>query len=336
MTPAATTRTARGIRVLVSAVLAALWFAAGTGPQARAAPVLPSSTGWPLPGVPEVVRGFDPPDRPWGAGHRGVDLAGQPGEPVLAAAAGTVSFAGRLAGRGVMTVDHGPVRTTYEPVTPTVPVGTRVAAGQQIGTLDAGHCPDQPCLHWGLKQGRNYLDPLVLAPSGAAGGHYRLVPASESAAVRQRAAQRQTLLRHLTAPVGPAGAHGFRYPVAAPITSPYGLRLHPVLHIWKLHDGTDFGAACGSPIRAPYPGVVVQRYANAGYGNRLMLDHGTVDGRHVITGFNHAVSYVVGIGDRVRQGQLLGYVGTTGYSTGCHLHLVVWVDGQVVDPMTWY
>ncbi|QGN35335.1 peptidoglycan DD-metalloendopeptidase family protein [Microlunatus sp. Gsoil 973] len=114
------------------------------------------------------------------------------------------------------------------------------------------------------------------------------------------------------------------------------MRLHPILHVWKLHDGTDFGAACGTPIRAPAPGVVVRRYSNAGYGNRLMLDHGTIDGRHVVTGFNHAASYLVDVGDRVRQGQLLGFVGSTGYSTGCHLHLMVWIDGQVVNPMSWY
>ena len=63
------------------------------------------------------MRGFDPPDVPWGAGHRGVDLGGQIGQPVHAALPGTVSFVGRVAGRGVVVVDHGATRTTYEPVT---------------------------------------------------------------------------------------------------------------------------------------------------------------------------------------------------------------------------
>ena len=131
-------------------------------------------------------------------------------------------------------------------------------------------------------------------------------------------------------------SHGFLYPVSAPITSPYGMRLHPVLKYWKLHDGTDFGAGCGTAIRAPYSGVVTEKYYNAAYGNRLMIDHGRVDGKYVTTGYNHSLRYVVGVGDKVKQGQVIGYVGSSGYSTGCHLHLMVWLNGKVVNPMSWY
>jgi len=131
-------------------------------------------------------------------------------------------------------------------------------------------------------------------------------------------------------------SHGFSFPVSAPITSPFGMRFHPVLHYWKLHDGTDFGAGCGRAIRAPYAGRVVERYYNAGYGNRLMIDHGNVDGRYVTTGYNHAISYTVHVGEHVHAGEIIGYVGTTGFSTGCHLHLMVWLDGRVVNPMTWF
>jgi murein DD-endopeptidase MepM/ murein hydrolase activator NlpD len=269
-----------------------------------------------------------------------VDLAGRVGDPVLAAAAGTVTYAGMLAGRGVVVVDHGAVRTTYEPVIASVSVGARVAAGQQLGTLAAGH-GDGSSLHWGLRAGEEYLDPLLLAPTASGTGDYRLLPASERAAVRARAAQQAAAMATLSGPgstgsLGPAGSHDFRYPVTGPITSPYGMRFHPLLHVEKLHDGTDFGASCGTPIRAPYAGTVTAAYFNAGYGNRLMLDHGTVDGHRVVSGFNHATSYVVGAGDRVQQGQVVGYVGRTGYATGCHLHLMVWLDGRVVNPMTWY
>nr|WP_232531245.1 M23 family metallopeptidase [Microlunatus antarcticus] len=114
------------------------------------------------------------------------------------------------------------------------------------------------------------------------------------------------------------------------------MRLHPVLHVWKLHDGTDFGAGCGAAIHAAADGVVAEKYYNAGYGNRLMIDHGKVDGKYVTTGYNHAIRYVVGVGDHVKQGQVIGYVGTTGYSTGCHLHLMVWLNGGMVNPMSWY
>ena len=107
--------------VLPVAVLALLAVpgAALPGPADRAGTASPAPAGsavWPLLPAPEVVAGFDPPATRWGAGHRGVDLAGAPGQPVRAALAGTVTFAGSLAGRGVVVVDHGATRTTYEPV----------------------------------------------------------------------------------------------------------------------------------------------------------------------------------------------------------------------------
>jgi murein DD-endopeptidase MepM/ murein hydrolase activator NlpD len=111
-----------------------------------------------------VARYFDPPEVLWGAGHRGVDLVGAVGQPVRTALAGRVVFAGRIAGRGVVVVSHGATRTTYEPVTASVPVGTAVAAGQLIGRLEwfGSHCSPRACLHWGLKVGDRYLDPLTL------------------------------------------------------------------------------------------------------------------------------------------------------------------------------
>jgi len=123
---------------------------------------------WPLVPQPEVVRGFDPPDDPWGAGHRGVDLLGSPGQPVRSALPGTVSWAGVLAGRGVVVVDHGGTRTTYEPVDATVSVGDRVAAGDRLGRLSpvGSHCPPRTCLHWGWIRGETYLDPLRLVGAG--------------------------------------------------------------------------------------------------------------------------------------------------------------------------
>lgn len=119
---------------------------------------------WPITPAPEVVRVFDPPALPYGTGHRGVDLLGTPGEPVLAALPGTVTYAGSLAGRGVVVVNHGATRTTYEPVSATVSVGVTVGAGVQIGTLQlpASHCLPRACLHWGWIQGEVYLDPLRL------------------------------------------------------------------------------------------------------------------------------------------------------------------------------
>lgn len=131
-------------------------------------PVSPPPGVWPLQPDHRVVHGFDPPAQAWGSGHRGVDLLGSPGEVVHATAAGTVSFAATLAGRGVVVVDHGSVRTTYEPVAATISVGDPVSAGDPIGTLQTGrsHCFPRSCLHWGLRRGEEYLDPLLLVGQG--------------------------------------------------------------------------------------------------------------------------------------------------------------------------
>ncbi|HEU4945645.1 MAG TPA: M23 family metallopeptidase [Kribbella sp.] len=122
---------------------------------------------WPLQPPPEVVRGFERPTSPWLPGHRGVDLVGAPGQPVLSAAAGTVTYAGQLAGRGVIVVSHGRTRTTYEPVVPSIRRGVTVTTGEPIGRLSAAgsHCFPRVCLHWGLRSGVEYLDPLSLLAS---------------------------------------------------------------------------------------------------------------------------------------------------------------------------
>lgn len=125
---------------------------------------------------------------------------------------------------------------------------------------------------------------------------------------------------------------GLAAPVNGRITSRYGMRVHPVTGVYKLHDGLDYGAACGTPIRAAADGRVTQRYYNAGYGNRIFVDHGRVNGKNTVTSYNHLSRYSAKVGDRVKQGEIIGYVGTTGYSTGCHLHLMVWQGGNLVNP----
>ncbi|MEU0095321.1 peptidoglycan DD-metalloendopeptidase family protein [Kribbella sp. NPDC006257] len=122
---------------------------------------------WPLSPRPAIVRGFEPPAKPWLTGHRGLDLAGSPGQPVLSATAGTITYAGPLAGRGVVVVTNGPFRTTYEPVIPTIHRGATVTPGTQLGTLSTAgtHCPPNPCLHWGLLNSATYLNPLSLLPT---------------------------------------------------------------------------------------------------------------------------------------------------------------------------
>jgi murein DD-endopeptidase MepM/ murein hydrolase activator NlpD len=122
------------------------------------------------------VHFFDPPAITWGRGHRGVDLGGHVDEPVRTALAGRVSFVGRIAGVGIVVVDHGATRTTYQPVRASVRVGEHLAEGAVVGALEwhGSHCGVQACLHWGWLRGATYLDPLLLV--GAAPRPVRLLP----------------------------------------------------------------------------------------------------------------------------------------------------------------
>jgi murein DD-endopeptidase MepM/ murein hydrolase activator NlpD len=124
---------------------------------------------WPLRPRPTVARTFDAPTPNWQRGHRGVDLVATIDQPVYAAAAGVVVFAGRIADRPVVSIEHtGGLRTSYEPVAAAVRTGQRVAAGTAIGAVAPGHpgCPAIACLHWGAMWGRaanaDYVDPLGL------------------------------------------------------------------------------------------------------------------------------------------------------------------------------
>jgi murein DD-endopeptidase MepM/ murein hydrolase activator NlpD len=119
---------------------------------------------WPLSPRPAVLRPFAVGLQRWSPGHRGIDLAAGDGQPVLAAGSGTVRFAGPLAGRGVVVIDHGDgLHTTYEPVRAGVRLGDVVSLGQPLGRLaTAGaHCAPT-CLHWGAASAGAYLDPLSL------------------------------------------------------------------------------------------------------------------------------------------------------------------------------
>ena len=129
---------------------------------------------WPLRPPPAVARGFDAPSPDWNPGHRGVDLAGTPGQPVYAAGNATVVFAGSLAGRPVVSLAHpGGLHTSYEPVRARVRVGQPVSAATVIGELIPGHigCRAAACLHWGAMWGpasaADYVDPLGLLKSTA-------------------------------------------------------------------------------------------------------------------------------------------------------------------------
>ena len=131
---------------------------------------------WPMKPA-QLSSGFDRPAKNWLPGHRGVDLVGQSGDQVLAAGNGVVTFAGLVASKGVVVIRHGTLRTTYEPVSATVTLGSRVRVGDVIGTLapSESHCSTNTavtCLHWGLIRGKKYLNPLSLVQQ-----RVRLLPA---------------------------------------------------------------------------------------------------------------------------------------------------------------
>jgi murein DD-endopeptidase MepM/ murein hydrolase activator NlpD len=122
-------------------------------------------------------------------------------------------------------------------------------------------------------------------------------------------------------------------PAGGPVTSPFGYRRHPIYGYWGLHNGTDFGAGCGTPAWAGAAGTVTSTYYDEVYGNRLFLSVGTVNGANLTLVYNHLSGYSVSQGARVGRGQVVGSIGTTGWSTGCHLHFTVLRNGNPVDPM---
>lgn len=125
------------------------------------------------------------------------------------------------------------------------------------------------------------------------------------------------------------------FPTKVPYkTSSYGMRVNPVSGIYKLHAGTDLRAYCGTPIYASAGGRVEWATYQPGYGNQVLIDHGYIGGKSLITNYNHFSSFAVRSGQTVARGDLLGYSGTTGNSTACHLHFEVYVNGKVVNPET--
>jgi len=268
---------------------------------------------WPV--VGPVVRGFDPPETSYGAGHRGIDIAAPVGTPVLSAADGVVTFVGVINGISMVTVTHGDVRTTYQPVAPSVSDGQAVAAGQAIGTLLDGH-GDTTSLHFGVLQGDTYLDPLSWL-GGQATQRVRLLPDGTKVPILARAAPQNS---------GIAGG----WPVSGPVTSGYGWRYHPILHTLLFHAGIDIGAPCGTPVTTPWPGIVATAATSASLGNYMVVSNSN----GITSMYAHLSAISVRLNEVVGAGQQVGLVGTTGLSTGCHLHFQTSRGGTTFDPRT--
>ena len=121
---------------------------------------------------------------------------------------------------------------------------------------------------------------------------------------------------------------GMVAPVPGRVTSGYGMRRHPILGYRRMHRGLDFKASYGTPIYAAADGTVSMAGRNGGHGNYVRLNHGS----GLQTGYSHMSRIAVSNGTRVRRGQVIGYVGSTGLSTGPHLHYEMYRGGRTVDP----
>ncbi len=150
----------------------------------------------------------------------------------------------------------------------------------------------------------------------------------ELAALQSASSSVTELLRNRPNGPAPAPVHLLR-PVAGPITSPFGPRVHPIFGTIRMHTGVDFGAATGTPIHAAAAGIVVWAGPQGGYGNAVIIDHGG----GLATLYAHQSRVGVSVGQHVSANQVIGYVGSTGYATGPHLHFEVRVHGNPVDPM---
>lgn len=132
--------------------------------KASSKSICEASMLWPVKHV-RILRPFDPPEKPWMAGHRGVDLEAKEGTKLFAPANGIISFAGVVAHKNVVSIKHGSITSTFEPAKTFLSVGESVKRGQLIGSVSRGsdHC-DNSCVQWGLKKDkRNYEDPAIKA-----------------------------------------------------------------------------------------------------------------------------------------------------------------------------
>lgn len=135
-------------------------------------------------------------------------------------------------------------------------------------------------------------------------------------------------------PEPPASSGVLSAPSSGPVSSEFGYRYHPILHYSRLHAGRDYAANCGTPVRAAASGTIISAGVAGGYGNQLVIDHGVKRGVSLATTYNHLQQFVVS-GGHVSKGQVIAYVGTTGTSTGCHLHFETRENGTPVDPRRW-
>lgn len=206
------------------------------------------------------------------------------------------------------------------------------AAKQKLDALAAQQTAQSKALQAQVK-----AEKTKLAAAQKEQARLQRVLVARAKAAKAAAARRAAALRRAGKPVPrqitSSGGYLSR-PSDGWISSEFGMRYHPILHYWRLHAGRDYAANCGTPVRAAASGRVISAGYAGGYGNRIEIDHGIVRGVNLVTASNHLSRYAVH-GGHVSRGQVIGYVGTTGSSTGCHLHFETYEDGVPKDPRRW-
>jgi len=197
----------------------------------------------------------------------------------------------------------------------------RMAAKEKQATLAEAQLHATVIVH------RAALDAALLAKADDQARYQAL--ATQSGQLGERIRSMAAKLAVLPRP--PKGTGTFVRPGTGALTSPYGPRLHPILRYVKVHTGMDLGSGDGI-VYAADRGVVLLTELNTAYGNMTVIDHGTVGGLHVTTLYAHQAAFAVRPGTRVRKGQPIGVVGSTGFATGPHLHFEVRIDGAPLDP----
>jgi murein DD-endopeptidase MepM/ murein hydrolase activator NlpD len=209
-------------------------------------------------------------------------------------------------------------------------IASRLSIGRDIGAADSfdliverqraatGETRIGDLLFAGIDQGRRKVQLVRFGPDGAGSGAAQDDrDATDTARAGWFDANGQTERRAVSG-----------MPVSGRITSSFGLRMHPLLGFTRMHKGLDIGAPYGAPIHAMTNGIVAFAGRTGGYGNFVKLIHGG----GMASGYGHMSRIAVASGTRVRQGQVIGYVGSTGMSTGPHLHWEVWKNGAAINP----